>query len=70
MTGPKNQIPAIYGRAIKKYREITDDTLEVDFLEKFRNSDDLMNEIDARNAKFSGNFARNAGFCLMFSRQP
>lgn len=53
MTGPNSQIPAIYGRAIKKYREITDDTLDVDFLEKFQNSDDLMNEIDARNAKFS-----------------
>ena len=53
MTGPKNQIPAIYGRAIQKYREITDDTLDVEFLEKIQNFDDLTIEIDARNAKFS-----------------
>lgn len=53
MAGPKNQIPAIYDRAVKKYREITDDTLDVEFLAKIPNVDDLTKEIDARNAKFS-----------------
>ncbi|RAL05354.1 NACHT and TPR domain protein [Aspergillus ibericus CBS 121593] len=53
MAGPKNQIPAIYDRAIKKYRDITDESLDVEFLAKIQNVDDLMSEIDARNAKFS-----------------
>ena len=53
MVGPKNQIPAIYDRAINKYREITDDSLDVEFLAKIQNVDDLMSEIDARNTKFS-----------------
>jgi hypothetical protein len=53
MTSPKNQIPAIYGQAIKRYREITDDTLDAEFLEKIQNVDDLTKEIDTRNAKFS-----------------
>ncbi|PWY88578.1 hypothetical protein BO94DRAFT_464940 [Aspergillus sclerotioniger CBS 115572] len=53
MVGPKSQIPAIYDRAINKYREITDDSLDMEFLAKLQNVDDLMSEIDARNAKFS-----------------
>jgi hypothetical protein len=53
MTGPTNQFATIYGRAITKYREITDDTLDVEFLKHVQSFDDLTNEIDAKNANFS-----------------
>ncbi|KAL4931965.1 NACHT and TPR domain protein [Aspergillus undulatus] len=52
MAGPKDQIPAIYARALKKYQEITDETLDVGFLSRLQNVDDLMKEIDARNTQF------------------
>ncbi|KAE8157722.1 hypothetical protein BDV40DRAFT_277652 [Aspergillus tamarii] len=52
MTVPKNQIPAIYERAIKKYQEITDEPFDVQFLAKIRNVEDLTKEIDARNNSF------------------
>ncbi|KAL2871688.1 NACHT and TPR domain protein [Aspergillus lucknowensis] len=52
MAGPKNQMPAIYARAIARYQEITDETLDVEFLQKLQNVDDLTKEIDARNTKF------------------
>ncbi|GFG13412.1 hypothetical protein IFM61392_07918 [Aspergillus lentulus] len=47
-----DQFPAIYEKAIQKYREITAETLEVDFLCKIRNVEDLMKEIDERNRAF------------------
>jgi hypothetical protein len=47
-----DQFPAIYEKAIQKYREITEETLEVDFLSKIRNVEDLMKEIDERNRGF------------------
>ncbi|KAE8376136.1 hypothetical protein BDV26DRAFT_294367 [Aspergillus bertholletiae] len=52
MTVAKNQIPAIYERAIQKYQEITDEPLDVQFLVKIQNVDDLTKEIDARNNSF------------------
>ncbi|KAH8695196.1 NACHT and TPR domain protein [Talaromyces proteolyticus] len=52
MAIPKDQIPAIYEQAIKTYQEITDETLDVEFLAKVRNVNDLTNEIDKRNASF------------------
>ncbi|KAL4879917.1 NACHT and TPR domain protein [Aspergillus karnatakaensis] len=60
MGGTKDQIPAIYARAIKKYQEITDETLDVDFLRKLQNVDDLTKEIDARNQQF-GEFREKRG---------
>jgi hypothetical protein len=60
MANPKNQIPAIYARAINKYQDITDDTLDVEFLAKLQNVDDLTREIDARNTKF-GEFREKRG---------
>ncbi|RAL07814.1 NACHT and TPR domain protein [Aspergillus homomorphus CBS 101889] len=53
MAGPKNQIPAIYDRAIQKYREITDETLDVEVLASIRSVNDLISAIDVQNAKFS-----------------
>ncbi|KAF7623645.1 NACHT and TPR domain protein [Aspergillus flavus] len=52
MTVSKNQIPAIYERAIKKYQEITDEPFDVQFLAKIQNVEDLTKEIDARNNSF------------------
>ncbi|KAL4958739.1 NACHT and TPR domain protein [Aspergillus stella-maris] len=48
-----NQIPAIYARSIDKYQQITDQALDVEFLKKLQNVDDLTNEIDARNKNFA-----------------
>ncbi|KAB8238058.1 NACHT and TPR domain protein [Aspergillus alliaceus] len=48
----ESQIPAIYERAIKKYQEITDEPLDVQFLAKIQNVKDLTKEIDARNNNF------------------
>ncbi|PTU19008.1 hypothetical protein P175DRAFT_0342358 [Aspergillus ochraceoroseus IBT 24754] len=52
VVAPKNQIPAIYARAIQRYQEITDESLDVEFLAKIQNVDDLTKEIDARNKNF------------------
>lgn len=52
MTVSKNQIPAIYERAIKKYQEITDEPFDVQFLANIQNVEDLTKEIDARNNSF------------------
>ncbi|OGM43950.1 NACHT and TPR domain protein [Aspergillus bombycis] len=52
MTVPKNQIPAIYERAIQKYQAITDEPFDVQFLVKIQNVEDLTKEIDARNNSF------------------
>ncbi|KAL5341396.1 NACHT and TPR domain protein [Aspergillus crustosus] len=60
MVGTKEQIPAIYSRAIKKYQEITDETLDVGFLSKLQNVDDLTREIDSRNSQF-GEFREKRG---------
>ncbi|KAL4952200.1 NACHT and TPR domain protein [Aspergillus filifer] len=48
-----NQIPAIYARAIEKYQQITDQSLDVEFLKKLQDVEDLTNEIDARNKSFA-----------------
>jgi hypothetical protein len=53
MTVQNNQIPAIYARAIEKYKEITKEDLDVAFLCKLQNVDDLAKEIDERNKSFS-----------------
>ncbi|PKX90549.1 NACHT and TPR domain protein [Aspergillus novofumigatus IBT 16806] len=53
MTVKNNQIPAIYARAIEKYKEITKEDLDVAFLCKLQNVDDLAKEIDERNKSFS-----------------
>jgi hypothetical protein len=52
MVAPTDQFPAIYEKAIRKYREITEETLEVEFLTKIRNVKDLTKEIDERNRAF------------------
>jgi hypothetical protein len=49
-----SQIPALYTRAIEKYREITNENFDVAFLHKLRNVDDLIREIDEQNNSFSG----------------
>ncbi|GFF52773.1 vegetative incompatibility protein HET-E-1 [Aspergillus udagawae] len=53
MTVQNNQIPAIYARAIEKYKEITKEDLDVAFLCKLQSVDDLAKEIDERNKSFS-----------------
>jgi hypothetical protein len=52
MAATTDQFPAIYEKAMKKYREITEESLEVDFLTKIRNVEDLTTEIDERNRAF------------------
>ncbi|KAF7128696.1 hypothetical protein CNMCM5793_003547 [Aspergillus hiratsukae] len=51
MAAPTDQFPAIYEKAMRKYREITEETLEADFL-RIRNVEDLTKEIDERNRAF------------------
>ncbi|KAH1702959.1 hypothetical protein KXX24_007291 [Aspergillus fumigatus] len=53
MAVQNNQIPAIYGRAIEKYKDITKEDLDVAFLCKLQTVDDLAKEIDERNKSFS-----------------
>ncbi|RLL95865.1 hypothetical protein CFD26_105362 [Aspergillus turcosus] len=53
MTVENNQIPAIYARAIEKYKEITKEELDVAFLCRLQSVDDLAKEIDERNKSFS-----------------
>ncbi|KAF7179313.1 hypothetical protein CNMCM7691_008246 [Aspergillus felis] len=53
MTVQNSQIPAIYARAIEKYKEITKEDLDVAFLCKLQSVDDLTKEIDERNKSFS-----------------
>lgn len=60
MEDQKGQIPAIYARAIKKYQEITEETLDVDFLRRLHNVEDLTKEVDARNSRF-GEFREKRG---------
>ncbi|PGH12593.1 hypothetical protein AJ80_06651 [Polytolypa hystricis UAMH7299] len=52
MVASKDQVPAIYERAVKKYKEITDETLDMEFLTKIQNVQELTKEIDERNTKF------------------
>ncbi|KAF7586870.1 hypothetical protein BBP40_008217 [Aspergillus hancockii] len=52
MVAPTDQFPALYEKAIRKYREITEETLEVDFLTQIRSVKDLTNEIEERNRAF------------------
>jgi hypothetical protein len=47
------QNPDLFARALAKYHEITDEPLNLDFVAKLRNVDDLTAEIDARNTEFS-----------------
>ncbi|RYP54147.1 hypothetical protein DL769_010400 [Monosporascus sp. CRB-8-3] len=53
MTVQNSQIPAIYTRAINKYREITKEDLDVALLQKLQTVDDLGKEINERNESFS-----------------
>ncbi|RHZ57984.1 NACHT and TPR domain protein [Aspergillus thermomutatus] len=53
MTVQNYQIPAIYARAIEKYKEITKEDLDVAFVQKLQSVDDLAKEIDERNKSFS-----------------
>lgn len=52
MAVPTDQFSAIYDKAIKKYHEITGETLVVDSIAKIRNVGDLTREIDERNSAF------------------
>ncbi|PGH26836.1 hypothetical protein AJ80_01416 [Polytolypa hystricis UAMH7299] len=45
MVASKNQVPAIYKWTIKKYKEITNRMLDVEFLTKLQNVQDLTKEI-------------------------
>lgn len=47
-----DQSSAICEKAIRKYHEITGETLGVDFLTKIRSVSDLTKEIDERNSAF------------------
>lgn len=53
MTVQENQIPAIYARAIDKYKQITKEDFDVTFLCKLQTVDDLAKEIDERSKSFS-----------------
>ncbi|KAJ5819255.1 NACHT and TPR domain protein [Penicillium riverlandense] len=52
MDTPTDQSSVIYEKAIRKYREITGETLGVDFFTKIRSVSDLTKEIDERNRAF------------------
>lgn len=52
MVAPMDQSSAICEKAIRKYHEITGETLGVDFLTKIRSVSDLTKEIDERNSAF------------------
>lgn len=52
MATPTDQSVAIYEKAIRKYHEITGETLAAEFLTKIRSVNDLTKEIDARNSSF------------------
>lgn len=49
----KEQIPAIYAKAIQRYEEITHDKLNVEFLTRLRTVDDLTAVVDQRNNNFA-----------------
>jgi hypothetical protein len=52
MAAPKDSFSAITQRATERYQEITGETLNVGFLTKIQNVEDLTREIDERNTKF------------------
>jgi hypothetical protein len=52
MVARKDSFSAITQRAIQRYQEITDETLDVEFLTKIQNVEDLTREINERNTKF------------------
>ncbi|KAL3473862.1 NACHT and TPR domain protein [Aspergillus californicus] len=53
MVGQETQIPAICERAIRKYEEIAEEAIDVEFLLNIKDVDDLTKEIDTRNTKFA-----------------
>ncbi|KAB8078648.1 hypothetical protein BDV29DRAFT_165951 [Aspergillus leporis] len=60
MTVQYGQVPAIYARAIERYREITKEDLHVTFLQKLQTVEDLTKEIDEQNTSF-GEFRHKRG---------
>lgn len=52
MVAPTDQSSAICEKAIRKYHEITGETLAVDFLTNIRTVSDLTKEIDEKNIAF------------------
>lgn len=52
MVAPMDQSSAICEKAIRKYHEITGETLGADFLTKIRSVSDLTKEVDERNSAF------------------
>lgn len=52
MVASTDQSSAICEKAIRKYHEITGETLAVDFLTNIRSVSDLTKEIDAKNIAF------------------
>jgi hypothetical protein len=52
MVTPTDQSSAIFEKAIRKYHEITGETLGVDFFTNIRSVSDLTKEIDERNSAF------------------
>ncbi|KAJ5468046.1 hypothetical protein N7475_005798 [Penicillium sp. IBT 31633x] len=53
MAAPKGQFPAMYEEAIRNYREITNELLDVGSLSKIRNVEDLSKEIDETSKTFN-----------------